>query len=1091
MCVVGYAGDQPVEQRAACPRLLLTRVGRRALLGHGLEVEQVGGRLRHQTDELSTAGAGLGRGIDAGHAHHAGAPRARALQGPQQGRLARAVAAHQRRDAALAQLERHVAEGDGPAHQHGQGRRRPAPVADRVGGRCRRGAHLDVASEPAGVAHGHRQRRPAEPPTELDDRGYDGRGGEQVGRRTAARAAVAGQEHHPVGERDDPLEPVLGHQHRHPEVVHEPGERGQHLLGRSGIEGGRRLVEHQQSRVHRQHRPDRDPLLLAPRQGAEVAAAQPGDAEQVEGLLHPASHRAGGQAELLHAVGELLLHAVGDEARGRVLSDVPDEMGAFTRRLVDHGASVDQHVAGQRAAGEPRDEPGHHAEQRGLADAGASRDQHQLALVEGQVDVAEHGTLVVPEADGAQLDHAAPPARTRRAQGTEDRCRDRDQRERAEGRSDGEGGVGDGELVPRDPPAGRADQDPGGGDDQLRPAPAVGPVARARHPAPGQPDRHHRHQHADHEHRAPEPGRRRRVEAAVHPDADRAEPEQHQPAGGTPLARRRTGGAAVAPRVHPGGQRQRALEGVLEHRDQQPPQAAHPTGLATPQQLCRPHPPDAVGELRKDGHRDHQGAPDLVERRRHGAEQPLGVRQGVGRADADHDGRQPQPVVEPGQERVLGDRTEQTQSQGPVRQRDRRQVQQHLATVTAADQDPEQHPDHHDRDPEPQVDAEGVGPRLGAAARRHGQAGHPDQEQEEIGVGREATPRSPGRAPTATTRPGGGRGAGGRCRAWRAGRASRAAAALPADQRDRAPGDEHEHHGGRRDPAGQAARAGAPVSAVSRGDCGERSVRLGPRAPARVLIGLGALRGLHPRGALRSGRPTTRPATPASRWGSTSVPGWRGTRGAWAGWSGGWSGGWSAVMSARRRCGPSPRPLAAPGRCPSARTARRSPLRGRAATRRPTRRTSRCPTSRRTTTATSRHWRAGCGRTGWPEHRRPRRRTARRRRRSACARRRRRGRRPCPPPAGSHAVDRPFPSWWKSTTTVTPEEVLQVAARAGDAGTTTPAAATAKVTAARRRACRSTGTQQPCRNSSAGAAWLVARRHWSSLDAVMPCASRA
>ena len=35
---------------------------------------------------------------------------------------------------------------------------------------------------------------------------------------------------------------------------------------------------------------DRDPLLLAARQGAQVAGAQVGDAEQVQGLLDPAAH---------------------------------------------------------------------------------------------------------------------------------------------------------------------------------------------------------------------------------------------------------------------------------------------------------------------------------------------------------------------------------------------------------------------------------------------------------------------------------------------------------------------------------------------------------------------------------------------------------------------------------------------------------------------------------------------------------------------------------------------------------------------------------------------------------------------------------
>ena len=81
-----------------------------------------------------------------------------------------------------------------------------------------------------------------------------------------------------------------------PEVVDQPGQSGQHLLGRRRVERGGRLVEHQHPRVHGQHRADGHPLLLAARQRAQVADAQRGDAEQVEGLLDPAAHRLAGRA---------------------------------------------------------------------------------------------------------------------------------------------------------------------------------------------------------------------------------------------------------------------------------------------------------------------------------------------------------------------------------------------------------------------------------------------------------------------------------------------------------------------------------------------------------------------------------------------------------------------------------------------------------------------------------------------------------------------------------------------------------------------------------------------------------------------------
>ena len=79
-------------------------VGLRALGRDGREVEQVAGSLRHEADASSPV-------IDAGPMR----PRARALQRPEQRRLARAVAAHERDDLAGVQVEVDVADRDGRA----------------------------------------------------------------------------------------------------------------------------------------------------------------------------------------------------------------------------------------------------------------------------------------------------------------------------------------------------------------------------------------------------------------------------------------------------------------------------------------------------------------------------------------------------------------------------------------------------------------------------------------------------------------------------------------------------------------------------------------------------------------------------------------------------------------------------------------------------------------------------------------------------------------------------------------------------------------------------------------------------------------
>ena len=140
---------------------------------------------------------------------------------------------------------------------------------------------------------------------------------------------------------EHPLDPVLGHDDGDGEVVDEPGDGREHLLGAGRVEGGGRLVEQEDPRVRGEHRADGDPLLLAAGQLAQRHVAQLGDAEQVEGLLDPLAHRRGGQPELLHPVGELLLDGVGDEPGQRVLADDADEVGEVAGPVVAGVAAVD------------------------------------------------------------------------------------------------------------------------------------------------------------------------------------------------------------------------------------------------------------------------------------------------------------------------------------------------------------------------------------------------------------------------------------------------------------------------------------------------------------------------------------------------------------------------------------------------------------------------------------------------------------------------------------------------------------------------------------------------------------------------------
>ena len=247
-------------------------------------------------------------------------------------------------------------------------------------------------------------------PAELDDgRGDRGRGEDLLGGAGHDGPAVAGDEDHPVGVLRDPLEPVLGEEDGEPEVVHQPLERGEDLLGGERVERRGGLVEHEDPRVRGQHRADGDPLLLAAGEAGQRPVAQVGQAEQVEGLLDALAHHVGRQPERLHAVGELVLHGVGDEAGERVLPDVADDVGEVAGTVLAGVPAVDDDAAGEGAAGEVRHQPVDGAQQRGLAGPGAADHEDQLALGDGEVDVVEHrpGRVGEPDAGPLERDHAA------------------------------------------------------------------------------------------------------------------------------------------------------------------------------------------------------------------------------------------------------------------------------------------------------------------------------------------------------------------------------------------------------------------------------------------------------------------------------------------------------------------------------------------------------------------------------------------------------------------------------------------------------------------------------------------------------------
>ncbi len=196
-----------------------------------------------------------------------------------------------------------------------------------------------------------------------------------------------------VGEFDHALEPVLGHDHGDGQIVHETGDGCQHLLGSGRVQRAGGLVQHEHRGPRGECCPDGHPLLLPAGQAVETALAQRHQPQEVEGLLHAPAHHVGCEAQGLHRVGQLILHRVRGEARARVLAHGPHHSGEIPGSVGAGVQPVDAHPPGQRATGEMGDQAVDHVQQRGLARAGASDDQGEIALRDQQVDVAQHRLL--------------------------------------------------------------------------------------------------------------------------------------------------------------------------------------------------------------------------------------------------------------------------------------------------------------------------------------------------------------------------------------------------------------------------------------------------------------------------------------------------------------------------------------------------------------------------------------------------------------------------------------------------------------------------------------------------------------------------
>ena len=258
-----------------------------------------------------------------------------------------------------------------------------------------RGAEPRAAVRPHDLAGEQVHRRRAE---EIGDEGVD-RIGIDVHRRSDLHDFARAHDHDAVGERHRLLL-VVGHEDEGAlERLVQPVAFGAQLAPQLGIEARERLVEQEGRGLRDQRARQRHPLRLAARALARHLVEQMRDVHHLGDLAHALRPLLGRHA--LHAQPELdvLPHRLVRE-QGMGLEHHA-EPAVARLEVVDH-APVDADLARARVL-----EAGDHAQGRGLAAARRTHQHDELAILDGQADVAhrDHAAERLAQADELDAGH--------------------------------------------------------------------------------------------------------------------------------------------------------------------------------------------------------------------------------------------------------------------------------------------------------------------------------------------------------------------------------------------------------------------------------------------------------------------------------------------------------------------------------------------------------------------------------------------------------------------------------------------------------------------------------------------------------------
>ena len=207
------------------------------------------------------------------------------------------------------------------------------------------------------------------------------------------RRLAAFHQTHAVGQRQEAVEAVLGD---------ERGEAPFAVQPRDGVERDGRavrvqlrgwLVEQEQARAEGDGGGDGHALAFPAGERGEAAFAQVGDGERAQGAVHAGAHLRAGHGALLEREGHLVLHAVGDGLRLRILEGHARDVGERARGRARRVQPAHGHAAREASARELRHEPVEEAQEGRFPPGGGTGHDHEASLADLDIDAAQGGAV--------------------------------------------------------------------------------------------------------------------------------------------------------------------------------------------------------------------------------------------------------------------------------------------------------------------------------------------------------------------------------------------------------------------------------------------------------------------------------------------------------------------------------------------------------------------------------------------------------------------------------------------------------------------------------------------------------------------------